>query len=177
MKKNHSIANYIEYRLGYSFLYVFRLMAIAFAIIGILVFISSPIFAFLLFILAVFVFFTSENIIFNPKEKKYKQYTLVFGLFPKGEWKSYKAYTDIAILKTKSKLEFISMGNRSISEDSIIYNVYILQPNHRIKILIYRNKEFEKAKAFTENINKKLNLSFTQYNPEISEQTKARRRR
>jgi hypothetical protein len=152
-------------------------MAIAFAIIGILVAFSSPVFAVILLILALFVFFSSENIIFKPQEKKYKRYTLFFGLFRKGEWKSYKAYTDIAILKTKSKLEFISMGNRSISEDSIIYNVYILQPNHRIKILIYKNKDYEKAKIFTENINKKLDLRFTQYNPEISEQTKARRRR
>jgi hypothetical protein len=171
------MTKYIEYRLGYSFLYVFRLMAIAFAIIGILVLISSPVFAAILLTLAIFVFFSSENIIFNPQEKKYKQYTMVFGLFPKGEWKSYKAYTDIAILKTKTKLEFASMGNRSISENSIIYTVYILQPNHRMKILVYRNKDFEKAKAFTENMNEKLELRFTQYNPEISEQTKARRRR
>jgi hypothetical protein len=171
------MTQYIKYKLGYSFLYVFRLMAIAFAIIGIIVVFSSPVFAAILLILALFVFFSSENIILNPQEKKYKRYSLYFGLFPKGEWKSYKAYTDIAILKTKTRLEFASMGNRSISEDSIIYNVYILQPNHRLKILVYRNKDYEKAKTFTENINKKLNLRFTQYNPEISEQTKARRRR
>jgi hypothetical protein len=42
---------------------------------------------------------------------------------------------------------------------------------------VYRNKDYEKAKTFTKNINKKLDLRFTQYNPEISEQTKARRRR
>jgi len=129
-------------------------------------------------LIGIFLISTSVWIEINIEKNTYRRYTsYFFGLIKSGKWKSLNRYTDLAILKIKEAVEYASRSNRTNKQIKDIYNVCLLDSNHRMRMVLYKANSFDEANEYADNITSKLNVKRTQYSPKISEKTRLRRRR
>jgi len=122
-----------------------------------------------------FVLVSKNGMDLSTKENYYKEYVSFFGV-KSGKWKTAYGLTDIAILtlnKTHT-IGNIAVPNIKISDAET--GVYLLTPSHRKRKLVSTCKSFEKADELAKKIAVEMNKNYTKFNPQISQQTRNRRR-
>ncbi len=127
--------------------------------------------------IGLFILFAEEGAQFKPKEKLYRHYSGIWGL-KFGKWKSYAGYTDMALLSQRVSATGYFQGVIPLTQEGMAYDLYLLTPNHRNKIVAYVfNNKIDVENANPELIAKQLGVKFTNFAPKMSEQTLARRRK
>jgi hypothetical protein len=171
MKKN------INNKVGNVFPPAFIIISVLFMIVGIVAIISFSFIGIFLFIIGVFMAFTSVWVEIDVEKNTYRSCTKLFGFIKSGKWKSLERYTDIAILKIKEAVEYASRSNRTTKQSKDVYNVCLLDSTHRLRIVLFKADNFTDTQEYAKRITAKLDIKLTQYNPKISEETRSRRRR
>ncbi len=105
-----------------------------------------------------------------------REYGSVFGI-KSGKWESSLMLPDLCVLKIGKTQSVANSRTGGIGTDMDVSKneVYLLSANHRKKILIKTCDSKAKAVAFAEDLAQKMGKNFVEFNPKISEQTKARR--
>lgn len=138
---------------------------------------GNPILAVFLFIGATFFGFTSSGILLDPATRQYMDYTKFFGVFRQGKWESLEPWPYLTILRKNFSSTIQSAGNvTSTTNTETVFDICLLNHNHRKKMVIQRMKNYEKAKAEATILAGKLGVEESGYSPQISEATRARRR-
>ncbi|MCK5856033.1 MAG: hypothetical protein KAG64_01010 [Bacteroidales bacterium] len=142
------------------------------------VFYEGVYFAGLLFILVGgFVSFANNGIQINPDSMMSKQYIGYLGL-RLGKWKSMEQYSYITILRSRETTTTFSRSNRATTSNAeLFYDITLVDKTHRQKLGIKRVKDEKQTIADAKELVKILGFEFVKYNPEVSEQTRARRKR
>jgi hypothetical protein len=170
----------VSYSHGFSFPLMPRLLALLFFILGSFSLISGTLIGLvvglLLVILGGFGFSSSLGIDVCLRTNYIREYHLVYFLIKMGKWKSTASYPDICILKLgKSKTTHQSTGAFFSTMDASINEVFFMTANHRKRILIAKCASLEAAVNTAKMLEEKTGKSLKEFNPKISEQTKARR--
>ncbi|MDA7803118.1 hypothetical protein N8987_00895 [Crocinitomix sp.] len=109
-----------------------------------------------------------------------RQYSTSFGI-KKGKWVATTLLPDITVLKMGKSLSFnhafigITEGPGSVKIDKDVYEVYLLSANHRKRILIKESQSYNEAYLIATDITEKMGKNLVQFNPVISQATRARR--
>ena len=122
----------------------------------------------IIFLIGFFIGITPYGILINTEQKKYKNYTLIFG-YKQGSWKSYSKYPFITLIQNNESTIAFSRSNRStITSSDLFYDICLLDQNHTNKLLIKRLKNKEDAVEGVKDLAKKLDLKLSKYNPQLS---------
>lgn len=151
-------------------IFPFSLLVIATGGIGIFI---GPVFLFI----AGFALTSRQGVQISYQGAYLKEYNSVFGL-RNGKWISTHGLPDICVLKLgmKQTLGQYYSGTPTLERDVSINEVYLMSANHRKRILVKKCKNKAEAVKFAEGLAAKMKKNFVPFNPQISEQTKARRR-
>jgi hypothetical protein len=133
------------------------LVAVGFVLVGLLIWTSS---------------YGTEIDITN---RRYREYTSFFGL-KRGQWFGLEDMPYLAILKSRSGNTVYSRSNQSTTDLDDYYDVCLLNETHRKRVVLMRFKSNDEASKYAQNIESKLGLTLTQFNPVVSEKTANRRR-
>jgi len=114
---------------------------------------------------------------FNVKQKKYRNYISIFGL-KNGKWKDYSEYIGIVIFSGKGTKESLG-ANIAIthSRRTEIHTVFLVNKEHRKKMKLSSKRNRKRVERLASLVSKNLDIPIVKYNPIISEQTLARRRK
>lgn len=166
---NFPINNRITARIiGFFFLLGLLNMLSTGSIIGILFFSLT-----LLPILYVLV--SKNGMDLSIKENYYKEFISFFGI-KTGKWKTAYGLTDVAILTVNKTHTIGNFTTPNVKISDAETGVYLLTPSHRKRKLISTCKSFEKADVLAKEIAQKMEKSYKKFNPQISQQTRNRRR-
>lgn len=128
-------------------------------------------------IISAYILLVRKGIAFNPSTKTYKNYIALLD-YEKGEELSYAAFLDLAILRKRIVTQALSRGNAvSTIDDQWQYRLYLLDAQHRKRILVKTVLDEETAKKEAVEWAEKLGVNYARYQPVVSEQTRKRRRR
>jgi hypothetical protein len=130
----------------------------------------------ILILFSIFIGFSYSGIDINLKERKYREYSICFGI-KFGKWQSLDKFAFLAILANREVSEVHSRSNMTTSTGLKYSDVCMLDQTHREKILIKRFKDADSALDYAKNLSGNLNFDLTDYNPFISEKTEIRRYR
>ncbi len=123
---------------------------------------------------ACFVCFTGTGVQIDIKDKKYKEYTIIY-FINNGKWKPFGEFVNLAILTTRQSYTTYSGSNRSMTSTDKYFDIFLLNKSHRQKLRVGRHKKRESAMESAKELAAKLGIPFVEYSPEISERTRARR--
>jgi hypothetical protein len=107
--------------------------------------------------------------------RKYREYWSIFGL-KRAEWFGLEDLPYLAILKSRSGYTMYSRSNQSTTDLDDYYDVCLLNDSHRRRVALKRFQTNDDALSFAQNIENKLGITLTQFNPVVSEKTASRRR-
>ena len=132
----------------------------------------------LLFILGGgFVSFANNGIQINPDSMMSKQYIGYLGL-RLGKWKSLEQFCHITILRSKESSTVFSRSNRATTTSlETFYDVTLLGKSHHQKLGVKRLKGEQQAIEAAKELKQILGFDFVKYSPEVSEATRANRRK
>ncbi len=120
---------------------------------------------------------TRSGMLVDFTNKKYKDYTSFFGI-RQGNWNSLDAYPYISVLHRKVTTTAFSRANRPTTTGSkTYYDIFLLNSTHRKKLMIKRHMERDQAIIDAKELAGKLGLQLTDYNPAVSQKTRARRKK
>lgn len=111
----------------------------------------------------------------STKENYYKEYISFLGI-KTGKWKTAYGLTDIAILTLNKTHTIGNFAAPNIKISDAETGVYLLTPSHRKRKLVSTCKSFKEADELAKKIADKMNKNYTNFNPQISQKTKMRRR-
>lgn len=122
-----------------------------------------------------FMVFAKSGICISADKNNYKSYISFLGI-KFGKWQQLIGYTDIAILKKTVSNRAYSRANVSAETSrEIVYDICLLSSDHRRKLVIARFRDKDIAFSNLHQLADKLEFKCSEYNPVISEATKARR--
>ncbi len=122
----------------------------------------------LLFLIGFFIAITPHGILINIEQKKYKNYTTIFG-YKQGSWKPYSEYPFITLIQNNESTMAFSRSNRSaVTSSYLFYDICLLDHSHRTKLLVKRLKNKEEAVDIIKELSKLLDLTLAKYNPQLS---------
>ena len=170
MKENFKIS------LGKSFPSATIFLGYFLALFGILALASNFILAFILIILGLFFSFSKEEIEFNLRQKKYRRVTNLLGM-KSGKWLDLSSLPYLSILKNNVANKLTSRTLVSTTNKETFYEVHLLSPSHRKKVLIQRFETLEEAKEKAKVLAVKLEKEIVAFSPKPSERTRQRRKR
>lgn len=120
--------------------------------------------------------FSSAGVLIDFERHRVRQYTSFF-MIRSGKWRSLSDIPYVTVVFAEETSSIASQSNRTTEIKKVYFSVYLLNQTHRFKILAKHTTKKEEAVKFAEFLAEKLNIEFTVYNPVLSEQTRARRRR
>ena len=173
----------MRYKLGKLFPPAMRTAGWMFLLIGLYFFINSVYMGFIpfalvalvMFLLGLFIAITPHGIILDIENKKYKNYTSIFG-YKQGSWKSYQAYPFITLIANKENTMAFSRSNRAaITSSNFYHDICLLDKTHLHKLLIKRQKDSSQAVIDVKELAKILDLQLTKYKPELSKSSQNRK--
>jgi len=156
--------------------WVFLLIGLYFLINSIMIgLISFSLVALVIFLLGYFIAITPHGIILDIENKKYKNYTSIFG-YKQGTWKSYQDYPFITLIANQENTMAFSRSNRPATTSSNLYHdICLLNKTHLHKLLIKRQKDRVKAVADVKELAKILDLQLAKYQPTLSKSSQKRK--
>jgi hypothetical protein len=154
----------------FFFLMMFCVVMVNRSLVGILI-----VFFFLLPLS--FVLTAHTGVILSIKSKYFKEYSTYLGI-KFGKWKSSKGLTDVAVLTIrKTKRVSSTFGGGVIDIENKETGVYFLIRSHRKRVLINICKSKYEADRSGQDLANVMDKTFTIFNPQVSEASKARRYR
>lgn len=130
----------------------------------------------ILLLIGILISFGTTGVSIDPTGKRLKEYSRVFG-YKWGEWKSYKDYPFIAVLRRKESSTVYSRSQVSTTELNTYFDINLMNVSHRKKVILTRLKGVDEAEKKAKELCELLEVEYTKYNPVISAKTRARRRR
>jgi len=122
-----------------------------------------------------YVLASKNGMYLSTKENYYKEYISFLGI-KTGKWKTAYGLTDIAILTLNKTHTIGNFAAPNIKISDAETGVYLLTPSHRKRKLVSTCKSFKEADELAKKIADKMNKNYTNFNPQISQKTKMRRR-
>ncbi len=118
--------------------------------------------------------FRKSGVQIKPSNRLRREYTSF--LVKHGKWFSYEDYPCLAILKGREGYAAYSraMVEQRVTEE--VYDLYLLSKDHRKRLIVTRFKDEADADEKGPDLAEKLGLTWTVYNPVVSEKTRQRRR-
>jgi hypothetical protein len=155
----------------------------AFGLYGIYMGGGGIFFGVFLLLAAIFALTSKHGVQISLSNNYIREYSSVFGI-KSGKWKSTLGLTDITVIKLGKK---IRMGNflpavvatpvGSIEIDASVNEVYLLTADHRKRILVKVCKSAKEGFEFAKEISSRMGKNLVNFNPKISEATKAMKAR
>lgn len=144
--------------------------------IGVVFTIGAPVVGIPFSLACLFVITSKHGIEFNVERQEYRAYNTYFGI-KTGQWITQDEYPQMGILSSTKEGQSLSVSNQShyIREKSV--DLYLLNANHRKKLLIKSFDNYEEALILANTIVEKTSIKLVKYNPPVSARTKMRRRR
>ena len=169
--------NVLHFKLGTTF--PTAMVAAGYVVMGIgsILTFDFPIGCLMTLVISGFICFTTEGVIIDLAQRRFKGYTRIYGII-RGKWDNLDTYKNVTILKSRLVSRGYSRANVSmVTSDNTYYEIYLVNETHRKKVLLRRLKGQVQAMREMEDISKKLGMEYAPYSPQISEQTRARRER
>ena len=107
--------------------------------------------------------------------RRYRPFTRSFGV-KKGKWQSYASYPDLAVLRGKEGFTAYSRGMVELNMAETVYDIYLLSEDHRRKLILNRCSSTQTAEDEGKELAEQMGLSWTSYNPKLSQATRLKRR-
>lgn len=168
--------NILTHSFGKSFPSSFVFTGYIFILVGIIIVYNNLIVGLITVLIGTFIGFTKSGIQIDPERKLYRKYDSFFGLM-RGKWESMQAYKSIALLKYKEESATLSRSNRrAVTSSDILFDICLLNENHRKKLPIKRLKSKEEATEDLKKLSTLLGFSISVYKPQISPKSNARRK-
>ena len=147
-----------------------------FLVAGVLFILENTFIGIGLAVIGTFGAFAKTGVQIDPAKQLFREHTALFSL-KFGNWQSLEGYTDVAVLKKSISTRAYSRSNRSATTSSEKYlDVCLLDKSHRKKQTISRWTDKEMAIADAKKLTERLTLNYSRYNPEISTESRAKRR-
>jgi len=146
-------------------------------VFGLLLIIPGAYISALIFILiGSFITFANNGIQLDTNTNRSKQYVSYLGL-RMGKWKSMEQYHHISILRSRETTTAFSRSNRrTTTSEDVYYDITLLDDTHRQKLGVKRSKSEKLALESAKELVDILGFDFVKYSPQVSEQTRSRRR-
>lgn len=120
--------------------------------------------------------FSTYGMQIDSDHHRFREYGAILGI-KYGKWKQQSMFPYMAILG--SRKSSLGRSYTGVTTSMQVYSVdlYFLTENHRGKVVIKEFPNSEKAIEFAQELKEITGARLVKYSPEISEKTKARRRR
>ena len=128
----------------------------------------------LVFIAGMWMSFSTSGTQLDLNKKCYREYIKNFG-FKRGKWKSYSDHPDMALLKGKEGYTAYSRGMVELNVSETVYDIYLLNKDHRSKWILTRFNSKEEAMKRGPLLAEELGFRWTEYAPVVSEASRRRR--
>lgn len=147
-----------------------------FLLLGIMISFKNLALGICIIILSIIVCFTRIGVQIDFRKSVIMEYHSLFGI-KVGKWVSIKVYKFITILKSHQVYTSNSRSGLSTKDSRLFYEVYLLDITHRNKLKVSKKKTIADAMVVRDLLSNKLSIPIVDYNPSISEKTKARKRK
>ena len=145
-------------------------------VLGVLSILANPLIGIAVALIGAFVAFAQAGVEIDPNSKQLREYTSLFNI-KIGSWESMEPYSDMAVLRKRITTTAFSRANRpATTSDDVVFDVCLLDRTHRSKKIVKRLKDEETATQSAAQLAETLGLNYGAYNPEISAETRAKRR-
>jgi hypothetical protein len=165
----------LEFSFGYVFPPNMRYLGYALVVFSGLALIFMEWWAILPLVIGISLCTRSSGTEYCKDSREYREFTKSF-FRTSGKWLKVESYTDIAVLMGKEGFTAYSRGMVELNVSEKVFDLYLLKPDHRSRLILKRTTSLEEAEQEGEALAKDLGLNWTAYSPEISERTRARRR-
>ncbi len=118
--------------------------------------------------------FSKSGVQIDVSKKMYREYSGF--LFKRGKWKTYECYSDMAVMRGREGYRAYSRGMVELTDSEVVYDIYLLNKDHRSKLILKRCKDYLTAEEEGKDLAERLGLNWKIYSPAISERTRSRRR-
>jgi hypothetical protein len=146
-------------------------------ILGVLFTLVNPLLGNGLVLIGIFVAFAKKGVEIDPDSRRLRNYTGLFNI-KIGEWESMEDFSDIAVLRKRITTTAFSRANRpATTSDDLVHDVCLLDKTHRRKRVIQRLIHEKASIESAIQLAKTLGLTYGAYNPEMSAETRAKRRK
>jgi len=164
---------------GYSFGPATRLVAGVLLILGLLATLSGRggyIIGPIISLAALFALTSKFGTEISLANNYIREYAVVFGI-KGGKWQSTLLLPDLCVIKIGKTRSVASArtGGIGAEVDASENEVYLFSANHRKRVLIKTCKSKKQAIDFASELAQKMHKNFVDFNPKISDQSKARR--
>ena len=116
-----------------------------------------------LFLLMVLLLFSRERVRINTQKEIYQYYLQLFS-WKWGIWKSYEAYSDVLVLRSKESKLYRNKKRGLIKTDAV-YEVYLASRSHFDMIMIKQCFDRSEAEHYAHEFGKMTQRAWVQFNP------------
>ena len=115
-------------------------------------------------LLGILLSFTTTGVRIDKETKKYLSYNRFFG-FEIGKWKSMEGICFLSILTKNLGYTIRTKGQLGDESTDKHYEIYLLNENHRFKLLINRTKNKNKSIEYAKKLEEELGFELVIYSP------------
>ena len=117
------------------------------------------------FLLMILLLFSKEGVRINTQKERYQYYLQLFS-WKWGIWKSYEAYSDVLVLRSKElESKFHRRRKGRLIKTDAIYEVYLANRSHFDMIMIKQCFDRSEAEHYAHEFGKMTQRAWVQYNP------------
>jgi hypothetical protein len=165
----------ISNRIGFTFPAIIVLLGLVGILFSLIVMIHHPILGALILIAASFFSLSSYGSEIDTTNEKFREYGSMFGV-KRGKWEDLSGMPFIGIFKSKSGYLIYSRTTISTTHFDNQYEVCLMSPSHRRRVVLQRFKTKNDALNFAHFLENRIDSKLTEYNPRQGENVKYRRR-
>ena len=115
-------------------------------------------------LLGILLSFTTTGVRIDKENKKYMSYNRFYGI-EFGKWKSMENICFLSILTKNLGYAIRSQGQLGDESTAKHYEIYLLNENHRFKLLINRTKSKNKSTEYAKELEEQLGFKLVTYSP------------
>ena len=153
-----------------------RAIGVVFIVLGLWIFTLNWIVAFCVIALGCLVTLPTNGVEIDVEHRRYKEYTGLITL-RLGSWKKLDNWTDVSVIRANETLKVYSHNLQSTRHTEQVYKVILLTANHRKRMDVKKCPNKEDAIDHAHEYARLFGMNYTDYNPQISAASRARRRR
>ncbi|MEL6250597.1 MAG: hypothetical protein AAFR87_01195 [Bacteroidota bacterium] len=119
----------------------------------------------LVFLFMILLLFFKEGVRVNTQRENYQYYLQLFS-WKWGIWKSYEAYSDVLVLRSKElESKFHRKRKGRLIKTDAVYEVYLANKSHFDLIMIKQCFDRSEAEHYAHEFGKMTQRAWVQYNP------------
>ncbi len=116
-------------------------------------------------LLGILLSFTTTGVRIDKENKKYLAYNRFYGI-EFGKWKSLENICFLSILTKNLGYTIRTRGQLGDESKAKHYEIYLLNENHRFKLLIHRTKSKDKSSEYAKELEELLDYKLVIYSPQ-----------